>query len=90
VRTLAGSCEQLVAWLPRLEHTYTRCLPLVSVPLFPVQAVVLESIALTYVSSTETSVIFSTEPLWAAATSAVVLGKRPGNKAIWKTLGESF
>ncbi len=39
-------------------------------------AVVIESAALEYVSSEETSVIFSTEPLFAAATSAVVLGER--------------
>jgi drug/metabolite transporter (DMT)-like permease len=39
-------------------------------------AVVLESIALAYVPAEETAVIFSTEPLWAAATSAVVLGER--------------
>jgi drug/metabolite transporter (DMT)-like permease len=39
-------------------------------------AVVIESAALEHVSSEETSVIFSTEPLFAAATSAVVLGER--------------
>jgi len=39
-------------------------------------AVVIESAALEYVSSEETSIIFSTEPLFAAATSAVVLGER--------------
>lgn len=39
-------------------------------------AVVLESIALTYVPAEETAVIFSTEPLWAAVTSALVLGER--------------
>jgi drug/metabolite transporter (DMT)-like permease len=38
--------------------------------------VVIESAALEYVSSEETSIIFSTEPLFAAATSAVVLGER--------------
>jgi len=39
-------------------------------------AVVIESAALEHVSSEETSVIFSTEPLFAAATSAIVLGER--------------
>ena len=39
-------------------------------------AVVIESAALEYVSSEDTSIIFSTEPLFAAATSAVVLGER--------------
>lgn len=39
-------------------------------------AVVLESIALAFVPAEETAVIFSTEPLWAAATSALVLGER--------------
>ena len=39
-------------------------------------AVVIESAALEYVSSEDTSIIFSTEPLFAAATSAIVLGER--------------